>query len=894
MTSAPVAPVDVALRDGSTVRVRRVAEADRDELRALLGGLSPESLWLRFFTAGVNLDEMARWGATEGAGRGYGIVAVAGAPERIVGHAAYVHGEGDRAEIAFEVSEDRHGQGIATILLAHLAEAGAADGVRSFVATVHPSNLRMARVFRDSGFAVDVTTRPGLLRFEFPTSLSPDAVAAFEARDRVAAEAAVGHVLRPASVALVGASRRAGSVGAALLDNLLAGGFDGTVHVVHPTARELAGLTVHRRLADVPGPVDLAVVAVPARAVPQVARECGAAGVRAMVVLSAGFAEAGAEGGELQTQLVEACRESGIRLVGPNCLGVLATDIGLNATFAPQPPRPGRLAFASQSGGFGIAAIAETVGRGLGLSSFVSMGNKADLSGNDFLRYWAQDPGTDVIALYLESFGNPRRFGRIAREVAARKPIVAVKSGRSAAGARAAASHTGALLAASDVTVDALFAHAGVIRTDTVGEQFDAAALLATQPLPTGDRVVIVTNAGGPGIACVDACTAAGLRIDPLPAAVSDRLRDGLPSHAALGNPVDMIASATPEDFRRTIERVAAEPQVDAVIAIFVPPLVTRAPDVADAIRAADTRGTPLLGVFMAASDAERAALAGDGSVPVYATPEEAARALGHAVRYAAWLREGPDEPPAFPDTDPDAVAAVLAQALEHGGGWLEPRAVETVLRAYGIPVVESRFAPTAAAAGRCAAELGVPVALKAVAPRLVHKADAGGVALGLSGPTTVTRAARRMAGAVRAAGHEPAGFLVQPMATTGAELIVGVVGDPDFGPVVACGAGGHATELLGDVAVRLAPLGPRTAAAMVRSLRTFPLLDGYRGTAKADVAAIEDVLLRVGALAAAHPGIAELDCNPLLASAEGVVVVDARVRVVAPPPSRPFPALDR
>jgi acetyl coenzyme A synthetase (ADP forming)-like protein len=840
---------------------------------------------------------MARWAASRGGGHGYGLVATAGTPERIVGHAAYVRDGRDRAEIAFEVEDERHGLGIGTLLLAHLAEQAEREGIAVFVATVHPSNLRMAQVFRDSGFPVDVEVGPGELRFAFPASLDAAARAAFEDRDRIAAVAAVSHVLKPASVAVIGASRRPGTVGAAVLANLRAGDFQGVLHVIHPEAEEIGGLPVQRAIGDVPGPVDLAVVAVPAAAVPHVARECGEAGVRALVVLSAGFAEVGARGARLQADLLETCRVFGMRLVGPNCLGVLNTGVRLNATFAPQPPRPGRIAFASQSGAFGIAAIAEAARRGLGLSSFVSTGDKADLSGNDFLRYWERDGDTDVILLYLESFGNPRRFGRIARTVGERKPIVAVKSGRSAAGARAAASHTGALLAASDVTVDALFAHAGVIRTETVAEQLDVAALLGAQPLPRGARVAIVTNAGGPGIACADACAGAGLRVEPLSRSVRRRLRPNLPEHAALGNPVDMIASASPEDFRRTIEHVAAERDVDAVVAIFIPPLVTRAADVAAAVRAAGAAtaaaGVPLLAVFMAATDGELATLAAGGSVPVYGTPEEAARALGHVARYAAWRRAGPDEPPDL-DVDADAVAAVLAHALKDGGDWLAPGDVERVLGAYGIPLVASRFAASATAAGRSAAELGGPVALKAVAPGLVHKADAGGVALGLEGQAAVTRAARAMAARVHAAGHETEGFVVQRMARPGTELIVGIVGDPDFGPVVACGAGGHAVELLGDVAVRLAPLGPRAADEMLRSLRTFPLLDGYRGAPPADLAAVEDVLLRVSALAAAHPEIAELDCNPLHAGADGAVVLDARIRVAAPPPARPFPALDR
>jgi acetyl coenzyme A synthetase (ADP forming)-like protein len=883
-------PVSVALRDGSTVRVRPVAETDQERLRDLLATLSPEARWLRFFSAGVDLDRMASWAATRGRGHGYGVVATVGDPERIVGHAAYVETAPGTAEIAFEVDEQWQGLGVATILLAHLAAVTREAGIERFVAVVHASNYRMADVLRDSGFPVEVTTSTGLLHFEMPASLDAAALAAFEDRDRLAAVAAVRHVLEPTNVALIGASRRDGTIGAALLDSLRNAGFAHALSVVHPHAKELGGIRAQRAIADVPGPVDLAVIALAADAVPAVAEECGEAGVRALVVVSGGFAEAGPEGARRQADLLDACRRHGMRLVGPNCLGVLNTGLGLNATFAPEAPRRGRIAFASQSGAFGIAAIAEAAQRGIGLSSFVSTGNKADLSGNDFLSYWEQDPDTDVILLYLESFGNPRRFGRIARHVAQRKPIVAVKSGRSAAGARAAASHTGAMIAASDVTVDALFQHAGVIRTDTVGEQLDVAALLGAQPLPAGDRVAIVTNAGGPGITAADACAAAGLRVEALGDATRRALQRHLSAHAALSNPVDMIASASPEDYRRTIERLAADPDVDAVIAIFIPPLITRAEDVAAAIGAAETADTPLLAVFMALPDAERTRLAGDGSIPVYATPEEAVRALAHVTRHAAWRRAGADHPPRLNDLDPDAVAAVCAQALEHGGGWLAPAEVERVLRAYGIPLIESRTAASAAEAGRRAAELGGSIALKAIAPGVVHKADVGAVSLGIHGKAATERLARAMA--QRIPGVE--GFLVQRMAAPGTELIVGVVSDPDFGPVVACGAGGHAVELLKDVAVRLAPLGPRAAAEMLRSLRTFPLLDGYRGADRADVGAVEDVLLRVSALAAAHPEIAELDCNPVTAGPDGAVVLDARIRVVAPPASRPFPALDR
>jgi acetyl coenzyme A synthetase (ADP forming)-like protein len=898
MSIAP-ATVDVALRDGATVRVRPMTTGDEHAMRELLDGLSIESRWLRFFSAGADLHRAAAYMAALEPGRGRSLVAVAGDPERIVAHAAYIRETPEKAEVAFEVADDWQGRGIATVLLAHLSELATGDGIDTFTAAVLPDNHRMIQVFRDSGFAVEVRSRANELEIELPAQLGDEARARFEHRDRMAAAAAVSHVLRPASVALIGVSNRDGSVGAAVLRNLVAAGYRGRLSVVHPREDTVGGLPAHRTIGEIPDPPELAVIAVPAEAVVDVARQCGAAGVQALVVLSAGFAEVGARGRDRQAELLAVCRATGMRLVGPNCLGVLNTEVALNATFAPVAPPPGNVAFASQSGAFGIAAIAEAARRGLGLSSFVSTGNKADLSGNDLLRFWGADEATEVIGLYLESFGNPRRFGQVARRVAAAKPVIAVKSGRSAAGSRAATSHTGALLAASDATVDALFRHAGVIRTATVGELFDVAALLAGQPLPTGDRVGIVTNAGGPGIACADACEAAGLRVEPLPTKTRRRLGRHLPREATTTNPVDMIASASAEDYRRALEAVAADPSVDSVVAIFIPPLVTQAHDVADAIRTASaaTRaaGKPLLAVWMAQDDAALATLAGGvGGVPAFGTPEEAIRALAHAAHYAAWRRTGtePHEPPT--GIASDRAAATIAQVLAEGGGWLVPDRVADLLDAYGIPQVAATVAATPTAVARCAAELGGEVAIKAIAPGLVHKSDAGAVRLGDSGAAAAGRAAREIAAAVRRAGHQPVGYLVQAMAPEGVEMLVGVTSDPDWGPVVACAAGGTAVELLGDVQSRLAPLSRRDASEMLRALRTFPLLDGYRGAPLAAVDALEDIVMRVSALAAAHPEIAELDCNPVLVGTGGATVVDARIRIAAPRPPRPYPSLDR
>src|SRR5512133_888069 len=559
---------DVVLRDGSTVHLRPTGPGDVEGIAAFLRDLSPDARWYRFLGSGLRVDRAAH----ELVARGTGLVAVAGPEETVVAHASFVPETRDRAEPAFAVADAWQGRGIATLLLAHLAQLAEASGIVTFSAWVHPSNRRMLQVFRDSGFPIKVRSEPGVLKIELPSQLGQDTIDHFEERDRIGAVAAVRHVLEPSSIAVIGASRKRVSVGGTVVRNLVAGAFGGPIYPINPHAKTIAGRRAYASIADVPGPVELAVIAVPAPLVVDVARECELKGVRALVVLSGGFGEGGPEGEARQAELLGICRETGMRLVGPNCLGVLNTApaVRMDATFAPGRPPAGRIAYASQSGAYGIATLDHAERRGLGLSSFVSMGNKADLSGNDFLRFWEQDPGTDVVLLYLESLGNPQQFGQIARRLTASKPVIVVKSGRSAAGRRAASSHTGALLQASEAAVDALFDHAGVIRVETLDEQLDVAELLAHQPLPRGDRVAIVTNAGGPAISCADACGAARLRVEPLQEATRQALREHLPAAAAVTNPVDMLAAATSRDFRRTTETDAADREDDALIAIFI------------------------------------------------------------------------------------------------------------------------------------------------------------------------------------------------------------------------------------------------------------------------------------------------------------------------------------
>ncbi len=885
-----VAETDIVLRDGSTMHVRPSTTEDVPRLRTFLESLSDQSRWFRYFSAGVDLDGAARSAAAPDDG----LALIALREATVVGHGTYIRGPAGRAEVAFAVADVWHGHGIATVLLAHLAHAASTAGIDTFTATVLSDNHRMLGVFHESGFLVSARPLEGAIEIEFPTSLSRDAERRFAERQREADVAAVGHVLRPSSVAVIGASKRPGTVGGEVVRNLIAAGFAGPLHLVNLRGGEVAGRPTVPTIADVEGEVELAVIVVPANAVVDVARACAAKGVRALVVLSAGFADVGPAGRALQDELLAVCRAAGMRMVGPNCLGVASPrpEIALNTTVAPAAPPPGDVGFASQSGGFGSAAIDAATARGIGFSSFVTMGDKADLSGNDFLEYWEQDPDTAVMLLYLDSFGNPRRFGLIARRITTAKPIVAVKSARTA-GRRAAWSHTGALLAAADVTVDALFAHAGVLRAETVGEMFDVAGLLARQPLPPGDRVAVLTNAGGPGVACEDACEAAGLRVEPLSEVTRKQLAEVLPAQPLIANPLDMTASATADHYERSLRHLLDDDAVDAVVTIFVRPLAARAGEVARGIAAAaQGADQPVLTVWLGA---DAPAAADTGSVPRFSTPEEAVRALAHAVGHAR-RRAAPPDPPFEPaDADTASAATTVAEGLGRGGGWLARGDVERLMRCWGIPVEASRLVASARAAGRVAADLGGPVALKAVAPGLVHKSDAGAVRLGLNGPTAVRRAAGELARQMEAAGTTLEGFHVQRMApprTT--ELIVGAVRDPAFGPLVACGPAGVAVELLGDIQVRLAPLGPREADNMLRDLKTFPLLDGYRGRPRADLGSLRDLVMRVGALVAAHPAVAELDLNPVFATPEGAFVVDARVRVDAPGPAAPFPSLNR
>ena len=890
--------VDAVIRDGSTIHIRPLVPSDEDALSAFLAGLSEHSRVLRFFHAVKDLGwAVKRFMDVDYQGR-HGLLALRGDPERIVGHSFYAQVGPGRAEVALEVADSEQGRGVGTALLGQLTQAAVENDIAVLEADVLPENAAMLTVFRESGYPVRARAEYGVIRVEFETSTGP-ALGRFDEREHQSAVAAVSRFLRPRSIAVIGASRRRGTIGGEVFHNLLDSGFPGPVYPVSPHPY-VQSVPAYQGLEDVPGEVDLAVIVVPAEGVVQAATAAAAKGVGALVVISSGFAEVGESGRARQAALLEVCRRSGMRLVGPNCMGLLTTEPAsrFNATFAPAFPPAGRVAFMSQSGALGLAVIDRARSLGIGISSFVSVGNKADISGNDLLEYWEDDPATDLVLLYLESFGNPRRFSRIARRMSRRKPILAVKSGSSAAGARATASHTGALLAATDATVDALFEQAGVLRCQTLGEMFDVATLLAAQAPPEGPRVGIITNAGGLGILCADACAGLGLEVPELTEDTRRALRAFLPAEASVGNPVDMIASATAEHYEAATRVLADSGDVDAVIVIFIPPLVTRAEDVADAIRRAAPAlagRKPLLCVFTSSTGLPTSLSTPEVAIPTYTFPEEAARALGRAWQWGA-RRQRPGEEPVQAVGRHDEAHAIVATALgsRPEGGWLTAGEVSSLLNCYDIESVAAEVAGTPRQAAAAARRLGGPVAIKAVASGLVHKSDVGGVLLNIE-PRHVARASREMASRIEERGLGPVTFLVQRMAPAGTEMIAGVVQDPVFGPVVACGAGGTAVELVRDIGFRIAPLTADDVDSMLVSLRTYPLLTGYRGAPPADVTGLKRLLLNLGSMAAELQSVVEVDLNPVIVTSEAVTVVDARVKVasVAPRPpegSRPRP----
>ncbi len=875
----------IIFRDGSTALIRPATLADCDSLSAFFAALSPESRRHRFLSLAQPAAALVRsFCDCSRPEQLFTLVVVRRSEDHeiIVAAGSYIARDAETAEVAFAVRDDLQGRGVATQLLERLALVAIRHGLTRFWAVTEAENRSMIEVFRHSGFAVKEVFSGGYVEVDFAVAPTASSVQASEMRDRLFTAASLRPFFKPNAVALVGASRNPQTIGHRLLDELLRARFQGPVYPVNPKADVVGSIRAYPSVSAIPEPVDLAIIAVPRDSVLEVIDDCAKRGVRALIVITAGFSEAGPEGRVLQQKLLERVRGYGMRMVGPNCMGLLNSDpaVRLNASFSPVFPSPGRLAMSSQSGALGLAILALAEQRHLGLSTFVSVGNKADVSSNDLLQYWEADNNTEVILLYLESFGNPRRFARIARRVSRSKPIIAVKSGRTHAGQRAAGSHTAAL-ASNDVAVDALFRQTGVIRAETLDEMFDIAATLGSQPLLAGRRIGIVTNAGGPAILCTDACEAGGLQVPEPSEELKSKLRQFLPAAASVSNPIDMIASARADAYRQAITAMLQSNEFDALVVLHIEVDQRESGAIAKAISEAVQGATrPVLACMMAGAEYLE-------TVPTYAFPESVAKVLSKIAIYSDWLKQPIGIVPAFDDTAPQRAKEIVAAALKNrGDGWLTVEETRAVLDAFRIPQAAGGVAKTADEAAAIAEKIGFPVAVKLASHRIVHKTELDAVRLNLNNAIEVRAAFDEIAETLRLRGELDAmdGVLVQIMIRDAVELMIGVTDDPLFGPLIGFGLGGIHVEVLGDVQFRVTPLTDNDAHEMVHAIRGYRLLEGYRGHPPADIASIQEVLLRISYMVEQLPEIGELDLNPIfaLAPGEGSRAVDARIRIRA------------
>ena len=863
---------DVVLADGGTVHLRPIVPSDSDRLVAFHAKLSERTRYLRYFGAYPRIPprDLERFSVVDHFDR-VAFVALLG--DEIVGVGRYERLEGGpSAEVAFVVDDQHQGRGLGSILLEHLAAAASECGLRRFVAEVLAENAAMVRVFRDAGYQVSRALEEGVLHLEFDIDPTEESLAVARAREQAAEARSVHNLLHPRSVAVIGASADPTKVGYVALSNLLSADFAGPVYPVNPEHRSVHGVRAYPSVVDIPDPVELAVVAVPADQVESVLDGALAKGVKTLLIVSAGFAEAGPHGLHAERRLVGEARAHGMRVVGPNALGVLNTDpsVRLNATLAPRLPVRGRAGFFCQSGALGTAILADAEARGLGLSTFVSAGNRADVSGNDLLQYWETDPDTDLVLLYLESFGNPRKFARLARRLGRTKPIVAVKSGRHAVRPQLAA--TSAEI--DEASVQALFEQAGVVRVETLAQLFDTALVFAHQPLPAGPRVGIVGNSSAIGLLAADTARAQGLRL--------------------AFDPVDVGPQAGPGEFAAAVREALNSPETDALVAVFVPPLAIPGTAYARALREAvqelDLR-KPIVSTFLAAEGvpAELAVSGkdgapGQGSIPSYPSPERAVSALAKVVRYAAWRHrpQGNVIRPAGVHTE--RAQQIVREILDEGDKniMLTDDDAVRLLGCYGVDVVPFRVVSTEDGAVAAAAELGYPVTVKTVDERLRGRPDLAGVRLDLGSEDAVRRGYRD----VREVSGDDEVY-VQRMAPKGISCFIGLQDAPSFGTLLSFGLSGLVSTLLGDRAYRAVPLTDVDAVTLIREPKSAPLLTGYRGDEPADLAALQDMVLRVNALAEDNPEVRSLTLDPVMASPEGAFVANARI-VLGPPPARP------
>ncbi len=855
------------LRDGRTAHLRPIRPEDAELMVDFYGRVSDESKYFRFFSPMPTLSDkdVERFTHVDHHDRVAFVVELGGLMIAVGRYDVVRDGE---AEVAFLVEDKHQGRGIAQLLLEHLAQAGRERGVERFVAEVLPDNQKMIGTFRDAGYRLCSGYEDGVMALEFSIDPTDTSMGVMVAREHRAEAASIERFLHPRSVAVVGASRRQDTIGQALVRNLVTGNFTGRVYAVNPSSEAVSGLPAYPSVNDIPGDVDVAIVAVPAEAVQDVVLDCAAKGVHGLVVISSGFAETGEEGRQRQRRLVGLARSYGLRLIGPNALGVINTDkaTSLNASLSTLMPPGGRAGFFCQSGALGSAILEKVNNRGLGLSTFVSAGNRADVSGNDLLQYWEEDDATEVVLLYLESIGNPRKFSRIARKVSLRKPIIAVRSGRTTQGVPMG--HAVRKIAAPQQAVDAMFRQAGVIQVDTLDEMFDVAQLLAHQPLPRGRRVAVVGNSDALGLLAADAAAAVGLVVN---------------KSVALG------ADAGADDFEDALDAAIDDPDVDAVVAVYIPPLNVSGEDVANVLAAVGEQSDkPLVSTFLGAEGVPEllrvpdvaGRSAGRGSVPSYPAVEAAVRALARVVGYAVWLRT-PDGAALDPsDLDIAGARKLVNDVLrEHPeGAELDDDQTVRLLAAYGIESWPERPVADLREAQKAGRELGWDVVLKATASHLRERPDLAHVWRNIDSSAEMRDAWESLNALITST--DDAGFVVQRNAPPGVPVAISSLEDPLFGPVVSFGIAGLAIELLQDRSYRIPPIGEHDAAAMVREIKSSPLLFGYRGSEVVDVALVEQLILRVAQLQHDLPQVSALDLPLVLAGPEGASALRATVRI--------------
>ncbi|WP_230973362.1 bifunctional acetate--CoA ligase family protein/GNAT family N-acetyltransferase [Aeromicrobium terrae] len=859
---------DVLLKDGRVAQMRPIRPDDADNLIAFYSRVSDESKYFRFFAPYPKLSakDVKRFTTVDHDRR---VAFVVTLHDEIIAVGRYEAESEDEAEVAFLVEDAHQGRGVGQLLLEHLAQAGRERGIRRFTADVLPANARMLQIFREMGYHVDGMVEEGVQRLAFRIDPTDSAMGVMRAREQRAEAASIERIFTARSIAVVGASRRQDSIGLTMVRNLVLGGYHGSVYAVNSSAEAVSGLPSYKSVQDVPDEIDLAIVAVPSESVADVVLDCAAKGVHGLIVISAGFADVGPEGRKRQRALVNLSRSYGLRLIGPNCLGVINTapEVQLNASLAPFMPPQGRVGFFCQSGALGTAILESVARRGLGLSTFVSAGNRADVSGNDLLQYWQEDDATEVVLLYLESIGNPRKFSRIARRVSMSKPIVAVKSGRSTQGVPVG--HAVKRSAAPQAAVDAMFRQAGVIQVDTLDEMFDVAQLLAHQPLPSGNRIAVVGNSDAMALLIMDAATEAGLQT---------------------AEPVSLGAEAGADDFEVAIETALASPDVDAIMVVYIPPLNTSGEEVANVLAAVGEQSDkPIVSTFLGTEGVPEllrvtdlaGGSAGRGSVPSYAAPESAVRALARVVGYAEWAARDHGEFRTFLEHRTGDARALVRQVLAAAprGALLSTEQVHALLACYGIDLwtwinVHSR--EEAIAAGE---KLGWDVVLKAGSEHLRARPDLAHVWRGITGPDSMGEAWDSLTSwtGMRAETQ----FFVQRSAPDGIPVSFSVTEDPLFGPLVSFGLAGAPSELLGDRSYGIPPLTDVDAAEMISGLGAAPLLYGYRGSDPVDVDAVRDVILRLAAMKDDLPEIAELDLEPVLVGPGTLAAVSARAKVV-------------